>query len=104
MVKRSYLSLSKDEIDHAFALHKESIVIDSSIVAFIENVGEDLMLEDLKKGGVTACNATVCMQRNLNEAMAEVANYHSWAERKKDKTLIIRTSEDIIKTKKEGNQ
>jgi membrane dipeptidase len=102
MVPRSYLSLTKDEVDHAYALHKDSVVIDSSIVAFIEGTGEDMMLEDLMKGGVTASNATVCMQRTLGEAMAEVAGYHSWAEKKKDKTLIVRTAADILKAKNEG--
>ncbi len=102
MAPRSYLSLTKDELAHAEALHKDNVVIDTSIVAFIEGVGEDMMLEDLLKGGVTASNATVCMQRTLSEAMAEVAEYHTWAEKKKAKTLIIRTAEDIIKAKKEG--
>ena len=84
------------------ALHEESIVIDASTVGFIEYVGEDLMLDDLLKGGVTASNATVCMQHNLSEAMGELARYHDWAEKKKDMTLIVKTSEDIVKAKKEG--
>jgi len=50
MAPRSYLSLTKDELAHADALHRESIVIDASIVAFIDNVGEDLMLEDMARG------------------------------------------------------
>jgi membrane dipeptidase len=101
-LSRSYLELSKDELDHALALHKESIVIDASTVGFIEHVGEDLMLDDLLKGGVTASNATVCMQHNLSEAMGELAKYHDWAEKKKDKTLIIKTAEDIVNAKKKG--
>ena len=39
------------------ALHKESIVIDASTVGFIEGVGEDIMLDDLLKGGVDLCQA-----------------------------------------------
>ena len=84
------------------ALHEESIVIDASTVGFIEYVGEDLMLDDLLKGGVTASNVTVCMQYNLSEAMGELARYHDWAEKKKDMTLIVKTSEDIVKAKKDG--
>ena len=102
MAPRSYLSLTKDELAHAEALHRESIVIDASIVAFIEGVGEDLMLEDMAKGGVTASNATVCMQRTLGEAMREVAEVNEWAEKKKDKTLIVRKATDIEKAKKDG--
>jgi membrane dipeptidase len=102
MTPRSYLSLTKDELAHAEALHRESIVIDASIVAFIDYVGEDLMLDDMVKGGVTASNATVCMQRTLSEAMREVAEVHEWAEKKKDKTLIVRKAADIEKAKKEG--
>jgi membrane dipeptidase len=94
--------LTKDELAHAEALHRESIIIDASIVAFIEGVGEDLMLEDMVKGGLTASNATVCMQRTLSEAMREVTDVHEWAEKKKAKTLIIRKVADIEKAKKEG--
>jgi hypothetical protein len=88
MAPRSYLSLTKDELAHAEAIHRESIVIDASTVAFIDYVGEDVMLEDMVRGGVTAGNATVCMQRTMGEAMREVTEVHEWAERKKDKTLI----------------
>ena len=100
-LSRSYLDLSKDELDHALAMHQENIVIDASIVAFIESVGEDIMLDDLIKGGVTASNATVGMQRTLSEAMVEVSGYLDWAE-KKEKALIARTTEDIRKAKREG--
>lgn len=99
---RSYLELTKDEQAHALALHKESIVIDASTVGFIEGVGEDMMLDDLLKGGVTASNATVCMQHNMGEALAELAHYNDWTEKKQEKTLLIKTSEDILKAKKEG--
>jgi len=81
-LSRSYLDLSKDEQAHANALHGESIVIDASTVGFIEHVGEDMMLDDLIKGGITASNATVCMQHNLSEAMGELALYLDWAEKK----------------------
>ena len=102
MAPRSYLSLTKDELAHADALHRESIVIDASIVAFIDNVGEDLMLEDMASGGVTAGNATVCMQRTMGEAMREVSDVHEWAKRKKEKTFIARTGADIERAKREG--
>ena len=101
-MSRSYLELSSDEVEHALALHEESIVIDSSTVAFIHSVGEDMMLDDMLKGGVTASNATVCMQRTLSEAMSEVAGYHDWAEKRKEKTVIVRSAEDIKKAKREG--
>jgi membrane dipeptidase len=101
MAPRSYLSLTRDELAQAEALHRESIVIDASIVAFIEGVGEDMMLEDMEKGGVTAANATVCMQRTLGEAMREVAEYHAWAGKKSEKTLIALTGADIERAKRE---
>ena len=59
------------------ALHEESIVIDASTVGFIEYVGEDLMLDDLLKGGVTASNA----RENLTKGL--VARGYSDAEAKK---------------------
>jgi hypothetical protein len=82
IVLRSYLDLSRDEAERALALHKESIIIDASIVAFIDPVGEDIWLEDVLNGGVTATNLTVCMQRTLSEALREVSGYHDWAEKK----------------------
>ncbi len=66
---RSYLDLSKDEKEHAMALHKESIVIDSSIVSVIEYVTEDMWLKDVMAGGLTASNLTVGMQRRFAEAL-----------------------------------
>lgn len=101
-MKRSYLDLTKEEENHAFALYKESIVIDASIVPFIHYVGEDIWLEDSLKGGVTASNGTVCQQRNFGEALRELSAYHDWAEKKKDKALIVESTEDIKRAKKEG--
>ena len=99
---KSYLDLSRDEEEHALALHRESVVIDASIVAFIDYVGEDIWLDDVLRGGVTATNATVCMQRTLSEALHELSEYHSWAEKKANKALIVRKASDIEKAKKEG--
>lgn len=99
---RSYLDLKKEELEHAEALHRESIVIDASIVAFIESVGEDIWLDDVLKGGVTASNATVCMQRSMSEALRELSGYHAWAQKKSEKAMIVRRASDIEKAKKEG--
>ena len=84
------------------ALHNESIVIDSSLVAFINNIGEDIWIDDVLNGGVTAGNATVCMGRSFNGALSELNRYHSWAKRKSDKALIVRKGSDIEKAKREG--
>jgi membrane dipeptidase len=97
---KSYLDLSKDEEEHALALHKESIVIDASIVAFIEYVGKDIWIDDVLKGGLTASNATVCMGRSFNGALKELGEHHEWAE-KNDKALIADKASDIEKAKKE---
>ena len=59
---RSYLDLSKDEKEHALAIHKDSIIIDSSLVSVIDYVAENMWLEDVLKGGLTASNLTVGMQ------------------------------------------
>ncbi|MFP3951279.1 MAG: membrane dipeptidase [Candidatus Bathyarchaeia archaeon] len=98
----SYLDLSKDEEEHAMALHRESVVIDSSIVPFINYVGEDIWLDDVLRGGVTASNATVCMQRTLSGALQELSEYHAWVERKGDRVLIVRKASDIEEAKREG--
>lgn len=99
---RSYLELTRDEQDHALALHRESIVLDASIVPFIDPIGEDIWISDVLEGGVTATNATVCMQSNLSEAMRELTSYHDWVELNRSKALIVRKASDVEKAKKEG--
>jgi len=99
---RSYIELSRDEEEHALALHRESIIIDASIVPFIHYVGEDIWIDDVLKGGVTATNATVCMQRTLSEAMRELSEYHDWIENHEEKALLVLKASDIEKAKREG--
>jgi len=98
---KSYIDLSKDEEEHALALHKKNIVIDASLVAFIEYVGEDIWVDDVLKGGLTAGNATVCMGRSFNEALTQLGEHHDWAE-KNEKAIITDKASDIEKAKKEG--
>ena len=99
---RSYLDLSRDEEEHALALHRESFVIDSSLVAYIDFVGEDIWVDDMLKGGVTASNATVCMGDRLGGALKELMSYHDYVERRSEKTLIVEKASDIERAKKEG--
>ena len=101
-LSRSYLDLSTDEEEHALALHKESFVIDASLVAFIEGVGEDIWIDDVLEGGVTAGNATVCMGRSFSGALRELVHYRDWTKGKADKALIVKKASDIEKAKKEG--
>jgi membrane dipeptidase len=63
-------------------------------------VGEDIWIDDVLKGGLTASNATVCMGRIFNEALTELGGYHDWAEKNK-KALIAMKASDIEKAKKE---
>lgn len=102
MELRSYLDLSRDEEAHALAIHRESIVVDASIVAFIEPVGEDIWIDDMLNGGVTATNATVCMQRTLSEALRELSAYHDWIEGHKEKALLVLRASDIERAKRES--
>ncbi len=96
----SYLDLSKDEKEHALALHRESIVIDSSIVGVIHYVSENMWLKDVMKGGITATNLTVGMQRRFSEALQEIIKYNNWA-KKEEKVISVRKASDIEKAKKE---
>jgi len=100
-MSRSYLDLSQDEKDHALALHKESIVIDSSVVSVIDYVAENMWLEDVIKGGVTATNLTVGMQRRFTEALQEIMEHNHWAKKNSDRVLIVKKSSDIERAKKE---
>ena len=99
---RSYLDLSKDEEEHALALHREAIIIDASIVPFIHYVGEDIWVDDMLKGGITASNATVCMQRTMSPALRELSEYHDWIEEHGEKALLVRKASDVEKAKKQG--
>ena len=99
---RSYLDLSKDEVDHALALHDESIVIDSSVVAVIDYVAENMWLDDVIKGGLTATNLTVCMQRNFTSALKQLIQYNQWAKKNSDRVLLIKKASDIERAKREG--
>jgi len=98
----SYLSLTKDQREHALALHRESIVIDSSLVAVIDYVAENMWLDDVLKGGLTASNLTVGMQRSFAKALAEITEHNHWAERNKDRVLVVKKAEDIERAKAEG--
>lgn len=102
ILSRSYLDLSKNEADHAIALHKESIVIDSSVVAVIDYVAENMWLNDVMKGGLTATNLTVCMQRNFTSALKQLIEYNHWVERNEEQVLLIRKASDIERAKREG--
>ena len=98
----SYLELSKDQREHALTLHRESIVIDSSIVSVIDYVAENMWLEDVLKGGLTASNLTVCMQRSFSEALNEIMRHNRWAERNSDRVLVVKKAVDIERAKTEG--
>ncbi|MBM3291648.1 hypothetical protein FJY84_03110 [Candidatus Bathyarchaeota archaeon] len=102
MSPRSYLSLSKDERDHALSLHKDNVVIDSSVVAVIDYVAENMWLDDMFKGGLTATNLTVCMRKNFSEALKELIEYNHWAQKFKDRVLLVKKSDDILSAKKQG--
>ena len=59
---RSYLDLSKDEINHALFLHNESAIVDASLVGYMDYVVEDILVNDLLNGEITTSETTVCMQ------------------------------------------
>jgi membrane dipeptidase len=99
---RSYLDLDKDERDHALTLHKESVVIDSSVVAVIDYVAENMWLDDVLKGGLTATNLTVCMQRSFTEALKELMEHNHWAEKNCGRVMVVRKAADIMRAKREG--
>jgi membrane dipeptidase len=101
-MSRSYLDISKDEKEHALALHKDSIVIDGSVVSVIDYVAEDMWIDDVLKGGLTATNLTVCMQRRFTEALQEIIEYNNWAAGKSERVLVVKKGSDIEKAKKEG--
>jgi membrane dipeptidase len=77
-------------------------VIDASLVGYTDYVAEDIWVDDLLKGGVTASNTTVCMCSLIGDALRELKSYHSWAERSKEKALIVLKAADIEKAKKQG--
>jgi len=99
---KSFKDLNKDQLAHALSIHNENIIVDASLVAYTDYVGEDIFLDDMLKGGVTASNATVCMQHSFSEALTELEGYHNWVDKSSNKCLLATKATDINKAKKEG--
>jgi membrane dipeptidase len=93
-------NLSKDQVEHAYEIHNKAIVIDTSIVP---KLSDDSYFERAKKGGVTACNATMLMPwDDFRRSIERIAKYYMWMEKYKDKGLLALSAEDIENAKKEG--
>ncbi len=58
--------------------------------------------DDVMKGGLTASNLTVGMQRRFAEALAEIIEHNHWAKKNEDRVLVVKKSSDIELAKKDG--
>jgi membrane dipeptidase len=84
--------------EKALALHKESIIIDGlEISNWSRNV-----FENMRKGGLTAVNATVAVIENFIQTMANIAWWHKALEENSDLICQIRNVADIKKAKETG--
>ena len=85
--------------EEAMALHQESIVIDGlEISKWSRNV-----FENMRKGGLSAVNATVAVIENFIKTMENIAWWHKALEENNDLICQIRTVADI-KSAKEANR
>jgi len=88
--------------DRAKTLHKESILIDG--LGFVER-SKDLeeLLDDILDTGMAAINFTVPGTNDgPPETIKKIEEWHRVIERYNDKLMLIKTSSDIEKAKKEG--
>ena len=84
--------------ENAIALHKESIIIDGlEISNWSRNV-----FENMRKGGLTAVNATVAVIENFIQTMENIAWWHKAIEENSDLISQIRNVADIKKAKEAG--
>ena len=83
--------------EKAILLHSESIIIDGLNVS----VWDRDVFNGLKRGGVTALNATIVSWENFREAISNIEEWNQKFESNKDLILQVKTIEDVKKAKVE---
>lgn len=87
-----------DLSDQARRLHEASIIIDG---LQISHWSEEVFL-NLRRGGLTAINATVAVIEGFNETIQSIAGWYRMFERYPSLIRPVRTVKDIDRAKEEG--
>lgn len=89
------------DVARAEALHAKSIVIDGSVVV----LSDDTHPDRAKAGGVTAMNHTVFdPSEGPDRAVRTLSDILRWIEANSDRTLLVRTADDIVQAKADGRE
>ena len=86
------------QLDKATKLHTESIIIDC---LNISNWQQPEVFTNLRRGGLTAINATIAVWENFIETLDAIAQWYSRFERYADTIIPIKTMTDIQRAKAE---
>ena len=92
--------LSEEQEDRAKRIHKDSIVIDAT--ALIHTVTSERWFNQARSGGVDALWVTTGGSAGIAGTVRAASNVLRFLEIHKDVAVQVRTTEDIIKAKKEG--
>lgn len=82
----------------AAALHRDAIVIDGLIVA----KWEPALLEDMRRGGLTAANCTVSIWEGFQDTVDAIVRMNALIDAHPDHLLKVRSTADILRAKREG--
>ena len=92
--------ISEEQEDRAKRIHKDSIVIDAT--ALIHTVTSERWFNQARSGGVDALWVTTGGSAGIAGTVRAASNVLRFIEKNKDVLAQVRTTEDIIKAKKEG--
>jgi membrane dipeptidase len=79
-------------------IHARATVVDSLIVSD----WSDDVFNDIRLGGITACNATCAVWENFRETSENIARIYQFIERHPDMLTLVRKTGDVKKAKEEG--
>lgn len=80
------------------SLHDDALIVDSLMVS---NWGPEVF-RSIRKGGVTAMNATCAVWENFRETMDNIAQWHQWFAKNADLVMSVRSTADIAAAKRAG--
>jgi len=79
-------------------VHEEAIVIDGLIIA----KWDKSILEDMRRGGLTAANCTVSVWEGFGDTVANIADMKKLIRDNSDLATLVRTTQDIHEAKAAG--
>jgi membrane dipeptidase len=101
------LSLDEAQEERARKIHESAIVVDigasTNPAEASPYVNGEYALERLRRGGVTALNATVAGTRdNFRQAINKIMEVRRFVKTRSDAAVLVQTAQDIQRAKAEG--